>query len=302
MNQANLLQRVPPHVMRICEQIQQDEITEFELYQTLARQATNDTNRQIFQKIAEQEKAHYDFFQKITGKTYHPNRLRNRIVIILSKVLGVTFILKWLEKREQQAQDNYQQVIRYFPDAEPLLHEEEEHEQELLDLIEENILDYVGSIVLGLNDALVELLGALAGMTLAIGKPEIVAIAGLLTGIAASLSMAAAEYLSTRAEIETNATIQKKPFQAAVFTGIAYIITVLLLVLPYFWLDNVVISLLIALGISILIVALFNGYLAIAKDRPFWRNFLQMTGIIFSVSAFTFFLGWLVNRYWGIDI
>ncbi len=293
---------VPSHVMRICEQIQQDEITEYELYRALAQQADNETNRRIFQKIADQEKHHYDFFAAITGKTFRPNRFRNRMVLWASKVLGLTFVLKWLEKREQHAQENYQQVIQYFPDAEPLLHEEEEHEQELLDLIEENILEYVGSIVLGLNDALVELLGALAGMTLAIGNPEVVAVAGLLTGIAASLSMAAAEYLSTRTERETNPHIRKKPLQAAVFTGIAYIITVILLIIPYLLLDNVILSLIIALSISVLIVALFNAYLAVAKDRPFWRNFTQMTLIIFGVSAFTFFLGWLVNRYWGVEI
>ncbi len=295
-------QTVPPEVMKICEEIQQDEITEYALYQALARRAANETNRKIFQKIADQEKAHYNFFQKITGKTYRPRRLRNRWVLFLSKILGLTFVLKWLEKREQHAQKNYEAVIQYFPAAAPLLHEEEEHEQKLLSLIEENVLEYVGSIVLGLNDALVELLGALAGMTLAIRNPEIIATAGFLTGVAAALSMAAAEYLSTREEVAANPAIRKKPLQAAVFTGIAYLLTVLLLILPFLLLDQPVVSLAISLLISVGIVALFNGYLTVAKDRPFWRYFSEMTLIIFGVSAFTFGLGWVVHHYWGVDV
>ncbi len=300
--QNDHVKSVPSDVLGICEEIQRDEITEHALYQALAARAKNENNRRIFQKIAGQEKAHYEFFRKITGKTFHPRRLRNRWILFLSKILGLTFVLKWLEKREQQAQENYARVIRYFPEAAPLLHEEEEHEQNLLSMIEENVLEYVGSIVLGLNDALVELLGALAGMTLAIRDPEIIATAGFLTGVAASLSMAAAEYLSTREEISSNPSIRKSPIYAAIFTGIAYIITVLLLILPFLLLDKVVLSLAISLLLSVGIVALFNAYLSIAKDRPFWRYFSEMTLIIFGVSAFTFLLGWVVHTYWGVDV
>ena len=67
-------------------------------------------------------------------------------------------------------------------------------------MIREKQLDYVGSIVLGLNDALVELTGALAGLTLALQNTRLIAIAGLITAIAASFSMAASEYLSNKSD------------------------------------------------------------------------------------------------------
>ena len=59
---------------------------------------------------------------------------------------------------------------------------------------------YTGSIVLGLNDALVELTGALAGLTLALQDTKLIALTGSITGIAAALSMGASEYLSTKSE------------------------------------------------------------------------------------------------------
>ena len=68
--------------------------------------------------------------------------------------------------------------------------DEERHETELIGLLKDERLDNMGSIALGLNDALVELTGALAGFTFAIGAPEKVAKLGLITGFAAAMSSA----------------------------------------------------------------------------------------------------------------
>jgi VIT1/CCC1 family predicted Fe2+/Mn2+ transporter len=95
-------------------------------------------------------------------------------------------------------------------------------------LLDEELLRYAGSIVLGLNDALVELTGALAGFTLALQNTRLIALTGLITGVAAALSMAASEYLSTRSEGGG-----RSPLRASLYTGTAYIITVFLLILPY---------------------------------------------------------------------
>jgi VIT1/CCC1 family predicted Fe2+/Mn2+ transporter len=57
-------------------------------------------------------------------------------------------------------------------------------------MIEEERLEYVGAMILGLNDALVELSGSLAGFTLALQDSKLVAMVGMITGIAAALSMA----------------------------------------------------------------------------------------------------------------
>jgi VIT1/CCC1 family predicted Fe2+/Mn2+ transporter len=87
--------------------------------------------------------------------------------------------------------------------------------QKLISLIDEERLKYVSSMVLGLNDALVELTGALTGLTLALQNPRLIAIVGFITGIAASMSMAASEYLSTKQE-----DTEKNPLKASVYTGL----------------------------------------------------------------------------------
>ena len=135
------------------------------------------------------------------------------------------------------------------PEALTVSEDENQHEQELLGLIEEEHLKYMGSIVLGLNDALVEILGTLAGLTFALQNTKLVALSGIIAGIAGALSMASSEYLSNRAEGKDELAIK-----SAIFTGIAYVIAVIFLVAPYLIFTSVYIALLVALLDSILIV------------------------------------------------
>ena len=48
--------------------------------------------------------------------------------------------------------------------------------------------DYSSSVVLGISDALIELTGILAGLTFALQDMELIALSGLVTGVAASVS------------------------------------------------------------------------------------------------------------------
>jgi VIT1/CCC1 family predicted Fe2+/Mn2+ transporter len=143
----------------------------------------------------------------------------------------------------------------------------------------------------------VELTGVLAGLTLALQNTKLIALTGSITGIAAALSMGASEYLSTKSE----QTI-KNPLKASVYTGGTYLITVVLLVLPYLVLKNYYVCLGLTLAGAVLIIAVFNYYIAVAKDEPFRKRFLEMTGLSLCVAAFSFLIGFLIRTSLGIDI
>jgi len=143
----------------------------------------------------------------------------------------------------------------------------------------------------------VELTGALAGLTLALQNEKLIALSGLITGIAASLSMAASEYLSTRSE-DTG----KHPVRAAIYTGIAYIITVALLVLPYLLIQNYILDLIIALTTAVIIIAVFNYYISVAKGESFRERFLEMAGLSLGVALFSFIVGYFIRQWLGIDV
>ena len=202
-----------------------------------------------------------------------------------------------MEQGEEDAQESYSQLVDSIPEAKAIIQDENDHEEALIQLLDEERLRYVGSMVLGLNDALVELTGALAGLTLALQNTKIIALTGSITGIAAAFSMAASEYLSTKSE-ET----EQNPLKASIYTGIAYIITVVILILPYLLFENYFICLIGTLIAAVLIIGFFNYYISVAKDLPFKSRFLEMTGLSFSVAALSFFIGFLLRAVFGIDI
>ena len=156
---------------------------------------------------------------------------------------------------------------------------------------------YLGSIVLGLNDALIELTGALAGLTFALQNTKVIAVAGLITGSAAAMSMAASEYLSTKAEGE-----ERNPLKASVYTGIAYIFTVIFLISPYFILKNYYLALASTLLIAIIIILIFTFYISVAKDVSFKKRFIEMALLSFGVAIFSFLIGIVLRTFLNIEV
>lgn len=276
---------------------QQTEITEYHIYKRLAKRIRSPENAKILDQIAEDELRHHEGWKKYSQQEVPPRWFSVWFYYVVSMVFGFTFGVKLMEQGEEAAQANYESVARVIPEAAQYQQQENHHEQQLLEMLDEERLQYAGSVVLGLNDALVELTGALAGLTLALQNVKLIALSGLITGIAASMSMAASEYLSTRSE-ET----RKKPVRAAIYTGIAYIVTVTLLVLPYLLFENYYLDLGIALTTAVLIIAVFNYYVSVAKGESFRDRFLEMAGLSLGVAAFSFVIGYLIRLWLGIEV
>lgn len=280
--------------------LQRMERTEMEVYRRLANREKKAENKNLLQKISIQENNHYNLLKEKTGEDVDYSKFRVYFHVITSIFLGLTFSLKLMEKTEQNAAQEYRD-LGYDDIAE----EEDEHEKELLSLLEEDALNYLSSIILGLSDALVELTGALAGLTFAFQELRVVALAGLVTGISASFSMAASEFLATKEE-----NSNRSPIKAALFTGSAYIITVFLLVIPYllltdnseiiFGLEPHIQALIITFIIGLLIIALFNFYVSVAQDKSFNRRFIEMVIILLIVTMISFLIGLILRESFGL--
>lgn len=275
---------------------QKNEITEHHIYKRLAKAIDSPENSPILNDIAEDELRHYHDWRGYTQQDVEPDRWRIWKFYAISRIFGFTFGIKLMERGEEGAQGNYTELQGVIEEASRIAEEENEHEDALIAMLDEERLRYTGSIVLGLNDALVELTGALAGLTLALQNTDLIALTGSITGIAAALSMGASEYLSTRTEEST-----KHPVRASLYTGGAYLMTVILLILPYLLLDNYFVCLACALVAAVAIIGLFNYYVAVAKDEPFKDRFLEMAGLSFGVALFSFFIGFVIRRFLGIE-
>jgi len=276
---------------------QKNEITEYHIYTKLAKIVDSEENQKVLQQIANDEYRHYHQWKDYTGEDIKPDRFKICFYVLISRLFGFTFGIKLMEHGEEVAQENYDQILQHFPEVERIIKEENDHEDALLGMLNEERLHYIGSIVLGLNDALVELTGALAGLTLALQNTRLIALTGLITGIAASLSMAASEYLSTKTE-----DTHRQPLKASIYTGTAYIFTVSMLIFPYLLLTNYFYCLALTMFVAVIIIAFFNYYVAVVDEVSFKKRFLEMAGLSFGVAAFSFLIGFLIRQFIGIDI
>jgi len=277
--------------------IQRNEITEYIIYENLALALKDKNIAAILKKISQEELSHYEFFKSLTQETVAPDNLKVSFYTFISRIFGLTFGLKLMEKGEDLAQDIYEQLKSVSSQVERIIQDEEKHENQLIDLIDEERLKYVSSVVLGLNDALVELTGALVGFTLALQNTKLVAIVGLITGIAASLSMAASEYLSTKQE-----KTEKSPLKACIYTGITYLGTVALLITPYLIFKNIYFCLSLVIASAILIIFIFTYYISIAKELNFKHRFLEMAGISLGVAAVNYLIGIIIRNVFRIGV
>lgn len=276
---------------------QRNEYTESIVYDRLASIEKNTSNSKVLRLISAEEKAHYYTLKKYTNTDVKPNHWRIAKYYWLARILGITFAIKLMESNENSAHQDYARYTE-CEDLQRLSREEEIHEEKLIGLINEERLEYMGSVVLGLNDALVEFTGALAGFTLALSDHKLIALTGSITGIAAALSMASSEYLSTKSEGDKS----KHPAKAAIYTGIAYIITVVALVAPFILISNVLIALGVMLAMALIIIALFNYYYSVARGESFRKRFMEMAVLSFSVAGISFLIGYALKTFTGIDV
>lgn len=276
---------------------QKNEITEHYIYKNLSGRVGGVKNRRVLFQIADDEMRHYNVWKSYTGKDVSPGRFKVWFYSVVSMLFGFTFGIKLMEKSEHRAHDLYSRIPGSFKEINGIIRDEEEHEQALISLLDEDRLKYAGSVVLGLNDALVELLGVLAGLSFALQNTKLVALTAAITGVAAALSMAASSYLSTKSD-----PLGKNPFVAALYTGFAYILTVLVLISPYLFLSDLYVCLGLAFFAAIVIIGFFNYYISVARDEPFMKRFLEMIVLSFSVAALSFLAGYAIRYAFGVQV
>jgi VIT1/CCC1 family predicted Fe2+/Mn2+ transporter len=286
-----------PEILSQILNAQINEITEYHIYLNLSSSIKDKDNKEILEQIAKEELAHAHFWQKYTQIEVKPNRWKIFKYTWIARIFGLTFGIKLMEKGENEAGMNYTEISQVIPEAKKIAEDEERHENALIEMIKEEKLEYIGSVVLGLNDALVELTGSLAGFSLALQNTKIIAMAGLISGIAAGLSMAASEYLSTK-----TAESHEKAFRSSIYTGIAYLITVVFLILPYLLFTNYLVCLGATLSIALLIILVFNYYLSVAKDYNFKKRFFEMAAISMGVATLTFGISWLIKSLLHVSL
>ncbi|MBR4071969.1 MAG: rubrerythrin family protein, partial [Clostridia bacterium] len=184
--------------LKIIRRMQQSELTESYIYEAIAKSAKGEKNKNVLLTLSAEELSHYEVWKTYTDIEMKPQKAKVFFYRVLAKLLGFTFAVKLMERGESAAQKEYELLADEVPESVSIREDEEKHEDQLLEILDEESLKYVGSMVLGMNDALVELTGSLAGFAFALRDTRLVALSGLIIGISATLSMASSEFLAAR--------------------------------------------------------------------------------------------------------
>ena len=284
--------------LNIIKKMQQNELTESVIYEKIAKFTKEKENKETLLRLSREEKAHYEIWKEYTNIEMKPQKLKVIKFVLFARILGFTFAVKLMENGESGAQKEYDILSLEVSESIEIRKQEEEHEKALLNMLNEERLQYVGSMVLGMNDALVELTGSLAGFTFAMQNTRLIALSGLIMGISATFSMASSEFLSAKSEGRNDA------LKSCSYTGIAYLITVALLVLPYLIFDNsrYIFALITMIAFVILIIAGFTYYISVAQGEKFKSRFFEMSAISITVAVVSFFVGILAKKFLGVDL
>jgi VIT1/CCC1 family predicted Fe2+/Mn2+ transporter len=277
------------------------EFTDSKLYERLSKTVSSTSPfAAVLMQLSATEHKHYEFWKKYAPEAEPKmDRIKLYWVLFLRRVLGLTFASRFLDRHESSVVKEYQALAGLIPEAdkaafEEMVADEQEHEKEFAQRIESSAIRYISFIVLGLADALVEITGIHAGSLGIYDITEYAGLAGVTAGAAASLAMASAAFAQAKQGFQGSARL------SAVYTGISYFITAIILAAPYFLTPNMIYALGTSLFLAVVILALISYYSTVISGKPFLRDFLEMLLIVFGVTVALYFFGHLIRVSTGI--
>jgi VIT1/CCC1 family predicted Fe2+/Mn2+ transporter len=206
-----------PYDERLAEQLVLDELFDLSLYRAL-RERTGGDARETLDELIPIEARHYSFWQEFfdlrRGRLDLARRVKLRVLLLVARLFGPLGIHLILEAIEVYGIRKYLAVWDAYKDGalgqavQRVLEDEFRHEDEVVTHLTERKINpqRIRDVFLGLNDGLVEILGAVSGFFAAFGHPLTVLLAALTTAVAGALSMAAGAFVATSSEQEVART------------------------------------------------------------------------------------------------
>lgn len=303
-----------------------DELFDLSLYRALRLRAGGHLAA-ILDQLIPIETRHYQFWQEFFGLKLDRLDLGRRtklaLLVALTRLFGAPAIHLILEAIEVFGVRKYLSVWRQY-EGSPLgqavrdiLEDEFKHEDALVSAEAERQINpqRVRDIFLGLNDGLVEILGAVSGFFGAFADATTVLVAGVMVGVAGALSMGAGAYLAGSSEAEVRDTELRRrrflgqpdgageatdsPIASGVRVGVSYVIGAVVPVLPVlFGADTLLPSLVVAGAVIVLV----STVLAFLSGMDVKRRILLNLGIIAAAVAISYLIGLVAKAVWGISV
>ncbi len=281
-----------------------DELTDHTVYRRLSTLSIerNQEFRDNLAKLAATELEHYEFWKRYaTDANIKVSRFKVYLALLVRLILGTTFAVRYLERNEEGVIGRYKSVSHMIPPEDTerfqrMLSDEEEHEKGFELRIQGGLIRYISFVVLGLADAVVEIAGIHAGSLGIYNSTRLAGLAGVIAGAAASLAMSSAAFAQAKQGFQGSARV------SAIYTGVSYFAAALILASPYFFTEVMTVALGVSLFFAVVLVAFISFYSAVISGKPFRRDFLEITGIMFGATFALYVLGTVIRYVFGITI
>jgi VIT1/CCC1 family predicted Fe2+/Mn2+ transporter len=268
----------------------------------LAKIEKNEERKKILENFGKMEHEHYIFWKSLMKKEMKDSSLDNiriKLFILFKYIFGLIFTIKLMERNEKKVIEEYKKLLNKFEGEtkqklELIIKDEIEHENFWMNQIKDETTRYLGFIILGLADAIIEITGVHAGFLGVTASTIIAGIAGLVVGVSASLAMASAAYLQAKQSEGSNPRI------SAIYTGVFYILAAVALATPYFMTHDMLVAFLSSLAIAVMLIGFFNFYSSVIFERKFAKEFLTSTTIILVTASIAFIVGEFLGSIFGI--
>jgi VIT1/CCC1 family predicted Fe2+/Mn2+ transporter len=304
-----------------------DELFDLSLYRALHRIAPA-PQRAILDQLIPIETRHHAFWQEFfkldLPRLDWGRRLKLWLMTGVARIFGAPAIHLILEAIEVFGVRKYLTVWRQYEHG-PLgaavrevLEDEFKHEDAVVmaEGGERQISPQrVRDIFLGLNDGLVEILGAVSGFFGAFANATTVLVAGVMVGVAGALSMGAGAYLAGSSEAEVRGTEARRrrflgepepptdpsdtPMRSGMRVGLSYVVGAVVPVLPVvFGARTLLPSLIVAGGVIVAV----STILAFLSGMDVKRRIALNLGIIAAAVAISYVIGLIAKAAWGISV
>ena len=303
-----------------------DELFDLSLYRSLREVASGEL-RSILDRLIPIEARHLafwqDFFDLHVDRLDLARRLKLRLIVVVCRLVGAPAIHLVLEAIEVYGVRKYLRVWTTYGDGplgaavRSILEDEFEHEDAVVmgDAARRLNPERVRNIFLGLNDGLVEIVGAVSGFFAAFGNSAAVLAAGVTVAVAGALSMAAGAWVATSSEAEVRATETGRrrflgesvppgdagdaPVTSALVVGASYLAGALVPVLPVLAGARTPLPSLVAAGSMIVVVSVILAFLSGMDVK---RRVVTNLVIIAAAVGITFAIGLVTKLVWGISV
>jgi len=281
-----------------------DEWSDYTLYERLSRTVDSQSPfNVVLKELSATEHKHFEFWRKyVPGEEPKLSKLKLYWILFLRRFFGLTFATRYLDRHESNVVKEYQGLAKLIPDSDKaaydeMVADEKDHEKAFAMKVESSAVRYISFVVLGLADALVEISGIHAGWLGLFEKTEIAGLAGVIAGGAASLAMASAAFAQAKQGFQGSARL------SAVYTGVSYFITAIILATPYFLTSNMILALGASLTLAVVILAITTWYSIVIQEKPFFKDFVEILAILFATTILVFVLGAVVSaEFPGIKV